>query len=92
MQKLTDVMLLFSVEASGDRVRGSDGQEVRYDYYVVHRAEHAHDDARPLPAERDFQQRPRLPEHDIHCDIHQRVSHEDLRATLPLLQGALEPL
>lgn len=80
------------MEASGDRVRDSDGQKVRYDNNVVHRAKHAHDDARPLPAERSIQQRPRLPEHDIHCDIQQRVSHEDLRATLPLLRGALEPL
>ena len=80
------------MEASGNCVRDSNGQEVRYDNHAVHRTEHAHDDARPLSAERDFQQRPGLLEYDIHCDIHQRVSHEDFCSTLPLLQGALEPL
>lgn len=80
------------MEAPGDSVRNSDGQKVRYDNHVVHRAEHADDDVGPLSTDPDIQRRSRLSEHDIHCDIHQRVSHEDLRPALPLFQGAVEPL
>jgi len=83
---------MFAVAAAGNSVWNSDGQKVRYDNHAVHRAEHAHDDVGPLSAERDVQQCSGLSQHDIHCDIHQRVSHEDLRSSLPLFQGAMESL
>lgn len=60
---------LFTVASTSNSIRDSNGQEVRHDNHVVHRLQHAHDDAGPLPAGRGIQPSPRLSECFIHSNI-----------------------
>ena len=84
------VVIEFSVETPGDRVRDCDQQEIRYDHHAVHIPQHADDDTGPLPAERHVELRLGQPQYGLHRYFLHRVRAQDIRPSPVLFQRAVE--